>query len=106
MARSDSRGGGGGVGGVQLKLWAKGPKRCMFCGMTCLEFSLEMLSVRMLPHSNVGPVPVAHHIRAERRDVKSRVWLSFSKPNPAQSVSGEKELVAAQGMSHKLLQSL
>ena len=43
---------------------------------------------------------------SKEKDVKSRVWLSFSKPNPAQSVSGEKELVAAQGMSRKLLQSL
>lgn len=65
-----------------IKLWAQRPRRYVFYMMTCLEFSLEMLPLRMLPHSSVGPVPAAHHIQAKRRDVNSRAWFGFPNSKP------------------------
>lgn len=58
-------------------------ERYVFYMTTCLAFTLEMLSLRMLPHSNMGPMPVAHHVQAKRS------ILSFPNPNPAVNKMGK-----------------
>ena len=90
---------GGDGGAMQLKLWAKRPRRYVFFMMTCLEFSLETLSVRMLPHSSVDPCQL--HTTSEQREGMWNQEFGLAFTNP----SGEKELVDVQGTSHKLFQN-